>query len=108
MTAIHKAWRLNPFPDDWYLDCAGNAYHGVGQYDKAIAAWEECARRMPDYIWCPLELTSTYMKTGREEKARTQVKEVLRINPKFALGSFAKGVFPESDMALIRKAGLPE
>ena len=105
--AIKRAWRLNPFPDDWYLDAAGSAYHGVGQYEKAAAAWRECARRLPDYIWCPLELTFLYMKTGREEGARAQVKEVLRINPRFRLGDWT-WVFQESDVAHLRKAGLPE
>lgn len=105
---IQKAWRLSPFPEDWYFDALGRTYHGAGRYDEAIAAWNECIRRLPDYIWCRVELTFTYMKTGREEEAREQAKEVLRINPQFSISDWAKMVFPESEVALLRKTGLPE
>jgi TolB-like protein/DNA-binding SARP family transcriptional activator/Tfp pilus assembly protein PilF len=104
---IQKAWRLSPFPDDWYFDALGAAYYGSGRYDEAIAAWNECRRRMPDYLWCRVTLTFAYMKTNRESKAHEVVKEVLRINPHFSSSEWAK-VFADSEIALLRKAGLPE
>ncbi len=105
---IRKAWRLNPYPEDWYFDSLGVAYYGAGRYEEAMAAWRECTRRMPDYIGCPLQLTFLYLKTGREEDARAQAQEVLRINPRFTLSEWATRVYPKSDIALLRKAGLPE
>jgi hypothetical protein len=52
------------------------------------------------------------MMMGREKEARAEAAEVLRINPKFSLDSFAKAV-PYKDQSVIdklynacRKAGL--
>lgn len=105
---IKKAWRLSPYPEDWYFDALGAAYYGAGRYDEAIAAWNECRRRLPEYLWCRVELTFTYMKTNREREAREVAGEILRINPRFRLSEWATQVFPESDVAHLRKAGLPE
>jgi tetratricopeptide (TPR) repeat protein len=66
---IRKAWRLSPFPEDWYFDALGAAYYGAGGSDEAIAAWNECRRRMPDYLWCRVTLTFAYVKTGHETEA---------------------------------------
>ena len=40
---------------------------------------------LPDYIYCNVQLTAAYMLAGEEEKARTQAKQVLRVNPGFSV-----------------------
>ena len=37
-----------------------------------------------------LNLAATYSLLGRDEEARAEAEEVLRINPRFSLESFAK------------------
>ncbi len=104
---ILNAWRLSPFPEDWYFDALGAAYYGAGRYDEAISAWNECRRRMADYLWCRVTLTFAYMKTGHETEAQEVVKEVLRINPHFSIREWSK-VVGDPNAALLRRAGLPE
>jgi tetratricopeptide (TPR) repeat protein len=104
---IRKAWRLSPYPEDWYFDALGAAYYGAGRHDEAISAWNECRRRMADYLWCRVTLTFAYMKTGRETEAHEVVKDILRINPHFSSGEWSK-VVGDSNAALLRQAGLPE
>jgi adenylate cyclase len=60
-----------------------------------------------------LFLAATYSKMGREEEARAEAAEVLRINPKFSLDSYAKRLPPPRDKSRrdayindLRKAGL--
>ena len=51
---------------------------------------------------------------GREEEARAQAKEVVRINPKFSLAHYAKSIHGKDQASEdeyiegLRKAGLPE
>jgi tetratricopeptide (TPR) repeat protein len=104
---IQRAWRLSPFPEDWYFDALGAAHYGAGRYDEAIAAWNECRRRMPDYLWCRVTMTFAYMKAGEEGKAHEVAKEVLRINPRFSSRDWSR-IIGDSNAALLRQAGLPE
>jgi hypothetical protein len=50
-------------------------------------------------------MTTVYSWSGRDEEARAEAAEVLRINPKFSLERFAKRADPELVSAL-HKAGL--
>ncbi len=59
-------------------------------------------------------LARTYVRTGREEEARAEAREILEINPRFSLQDF-QGRYPYKDSALrdaaiadLRKAGLPD
>ena len=112
--AIKKAIRLNPFPPNWYWHCLGFAYCQAGMYEEAVAACKKALRVKPDNLPARLRLAATYSLLGREEAARTEATEVLRIDPKFCLKSFAKGqpYKNQADTELfinaLRKAGLPE
>ena len=58
-----------------------------------------------------LMMTVVYSMSGREEDARAEAAEVLRINPKFSVEKFekrAKGEDKETFIGALRKAGLPE
>jgi len=54
------------------------------------------------------------MKLGREEEARAEAKEVIRIHPKFSLSHYARSVHEKDRSDLndyierLRKAGLPD
>ena len=114
IAAIKKAMRLNPFPPNWYFQQLGFAYCHAGMYEEAIAACQKALHVSPDNLLAHLGLAASYSLSGREEEARAEVEEVLRLSPKFCLERILKG-WPykkQSDKDLIvnalRKAGLPE
>ena len=107
-----KAIRLEPFAPSKYYYHLGGAYLRTGQCDEAISACEEAVRRGRNTPAAYRSATVAYSICGREEEARAAAAEVLRINPKFSLGSYAK-TLPyknKADIDLIigalRKAGL--
>jgi adenylate cyclase len=107
-----KAIRLEPFAPSKYYYHLGGAYLRTGQCDEAISACEEAVRRGSNTPAAYRSATVAYSICGREEEARAAAAEVLRINPKFSLGSYAK-TLPyknKADIDLIigalRKAGL--
>jgi adenylate cyclase len=112
--AIKKAVRLNPLPPTWYWHNLGYACCHAGMYEEAIAAHKNALRLKPDNQLAHVGLAVSYWQSGREEEARAEVEEVLRLNPKFCVERITKG-WPyknQSDKDLIvsalRKAGLPE
>jgi len=109
-----KAIRLNPIPPNQYLFSLGLAYGWTGQYDKAITWCEKATRQLPDSLLARIFMTVVYSYSGREEEARVEAAEILRIQPKFSLKKWEKKVAyknPEDKerlMNALRKAGLPE
>jgi adenylate cyclase len=88
--AYKKAIRLNPIPTNNILFGLGISYAFTGQYEEAIRWCEKAVHQQPDDIFAHLLLAAVYSFSGREEEARTQAAEVLRINPKFSVEKFAK------------------
>jgi tetratricopeptide (TPR) repeat protein len=86
----------------------------MGRLDQAAAAYEESIARNPDHIGPRLGLASCYAELGREDAARAQAAEVLRINPGFTLVKYADSLtYKDPDhaarsLAALRRAGLPE
>jgi adenylate cyclase len=109
-----KAMRLNPFPLIVYYWVLGRAYFMTGQYEKAIATFKKALKRNPDYLTAHIYLAACHSSLDRQTESEAAVKEVLRINPKFSLESYAKRLpFKnkadiELFVAALRKAGLPE
>jgi adenylate cyclase len=110
---FHKnAINLNPFPPSIYFRNIGTAYRLSGQYEKAIPEYRKSLQKNPDDLFTNLALAVCYVSLGREEEARTDAAQVLRIHPEFSLEHFAK-ILPyknqsEIDYAIacLRKAGL--
>ncbi|MDH4204920.1 MAG: tetratricopeptide repeat protein [Desulfobacteraceae bacterium] len=103
-----KAIRLNPIPENMYLYSLGLSYGMTGQYEEAITWCEKAVRQAPDSLWAHIMMTVVYSLSGRDEEARVQAAEVLRINPKFSpKGGFYKDeADTELFMGALRKAGL--
>jgi adenylate cyclase len=84
----------------------------TGRFEEAVSAYKKALQRAPNYIMAHIGLTATYSMMGREEEARAEAAEVLRIDPKFSLDYFAK-TLPNKDQSVTdsivdacRKAGL--
>ena len=107
-----KAIRLNPLGETGNFIHLAIAYRVTGRYEEAVSANKKALQRSPDNIFAHLNLAANYILMGREDEARAEAAEVLRINPKFSLDSFAK-IIPFKDQSVIdnfinalRKAGL--
>ncbi|GAI97092.1 unnamed protein product, partial [marine sediment metagenome] len=87
---LEKAIRLNPFPPGWYLYSLAMAFRDTGRYEEAISACKKVFHREPKNVIARLVLTATYSLSGREEEARAEAAEVLRIDPNYSLERLAK------------------
>jgi len=112
--AIKKAIRLNPLPPDFYWHILGQAYCDVGMYEEAVAACKEALRRYPNSLFTHVRLAQAYALMGRENEARVEVEEVLRINPRYSVEYFRSSTPYKNpaDMELMAdallKVGLPK
>ena len=96
----------------WIL---GDAYYLTGRYEEAIAAFHQALNHKPLVILglsSHLGLAASYSELGREEEARAEIAEVLKINPQFSLEGMRQR-WPYKDpadlervLAALRKAGL--
>ena len=104
--------RLNPIPPHNHLWSLGLSYAFTGQYDEAITWCEKAVRQAPDSLLDRMMMAVVYSFSGRDEEARAEAAEVLRINPKFSLKTWEKKVTykKEADrekiLGALRKAGL--
>jgi adenylate cyclase len=84
----------------------------MGQYEEAITALKRAVNRQPNYLYPHIQLAMIYSELGREEEARAEAAEVLRINPNFSLevmrqiDPFKDQAVLERDLAALRRAGL--
>jgi tetratricopeptide (TPR) repeat protein len=99
------AIRLNPIPPGYYFWSLGLSYGATGQYDQGIAWCQKAIHMEPDSLLARIMMTAVYSWSGRDEEARAQAAEVLRINPDFSLEKFAKKAGP-SLVSALRNAGL--
>jgi adenylate cyclase len=99
------AIRLNPMPPVLYFWSLGLSYGLIGQYQEAITWCEKAVRQEPDSFYARLMMTVVYSWSGRDEDARAQAAEVLRIDPNFSLEKFEKRA-GKSLVDALRKAGL--
>jgi adenylate cyclase len=112
ITMAKEAIRLNPIPPGFYYQNITHLYCLTGQYEEAIKAGKEATRVEPNNFTARALLTVAYSLNGRQEEARIEAAEVLRINPKFRVEHWAKTIpfKNEADRELtigaLRKAGL--
>ena len=87
---FQKVIRLNPFgPAFIYLNL-GSALRMTGRFEESVSAFKKAIQVASDTVGFHIGLAATYIMMGREKEARAEAAEVLRINPKFSLDSFAK------------------
>ncbi len=103
-----KAIRLNPIPPNMYLYSLGLSYGMTGQYNEAITWCEKAVRQAPDSLWARIMMTVVYSLSGRDEEARAEAAEVLRIQPKFSIkkSRYKRETDRERFNGALRKAGL--
>jgi adenylate cyclase len=84
----------------------------MGRYEEAIAAFKRALTRRNPILPAHQFLATIYSRLGREEEARAEVAEILRISPNFSLEVLRQRL-PYKDPAVLerfldglRKAGL--
>jgi len=82
------------------------------KYDEAIPVVKKALNRNPNYLPAYAFLAASYISLGREPEAVAAAEEILRIDPKFSLESYAK-TLPYKNKAdkdkfieALKKAGL--
>jgi adenylate cyclase len=111
LRAIEKAIRLDPAGRDYYGYAIGNAYEQMGRYQDTMEVLKKTLARYPKLLVAHLAITEAYVELGRDQDARAEAAEIMRISPHYALPP------PETswtkDVALnkrwesnLRKAGL--
>jgi tetratricopeptide (TPR) repeat protein len=107
-----KGIRLNPFGAGYIYPNLANVLRMTGRFEEAISTFKKGIGFSPNNIVAHIGLVVTYTMMGRENEARVEAAEVLRINPKFSVDRFAKTIFykdpSEKDKTIdaLRKAGL--
>ena len=109
---LQRAIRLNPLGEAGSFMNLGHAYRVMGRFEEAVLEYKKSLQRSPDNFFAHLSLAATYSMMGREQEARAEAAEVLRLNPKFSVDSYAKRLmFKDQSVTdkfidALRKAGL--
>ena len=109
---LQKSLRLDPLGSPSTFLQLGQALRITGKFEEAVSAFRKTLQRAPDNIIAHIALATTYSMMGREEEAHAEAAEVLRINPKFSVDSYAKRLtFKDQSVTdkfidALRKAGL--
>jgi tetratricopeptide (TPR) repeat protein len=107
-----QALRHTPFNSANHLESVGIVYALAGKPEEAIAPLKQFLSHYPNVLAVHLTLAAVYSELGRDTEARAEVREVLRINPKFSLEVHKERVpikdpaVLERHLADLRKAGL--
>jgi adenylate cyclase len=114
ISLYEKAMRLSPVSDSWYVAGLGWSYFGMGHYEEAISALKRYLNHDPENKIVRASLAAAYIMLGREEEARNEAAEVLRLDPKFSVEAYRKRSQYKNPEDVKRfydallKAGLPE
>ena len=109
---LQKAIRLSPLGSTSNFVFLGHALRMTGRFEEAVSAYKKALQLSAHNIFPHIGLAVTYIQTAREKEARSEVAEILRLNPKFSLDSFAKTLsykdqsVTDNFVDALRKAGL--
>jgi adenylate cyclase len=111
---IQTALRLSPHPPNYYYLHLAVAYRMTEQYDKAYEILRIALARQPENMLLRISMTVVCGLLGREEEARLNAEELLKINPDFSVSRFEKTItipyknrrVVETLVENLRKAGL--
>lgn len=108
---LQKAMRLSPIPLYVCEASLAQCYRTTGQYEQAIAAYRNILKKQPNQLPAQVQLVVALVQAGKEEEARAEAANVLKIDPKFSVESFAK-VLPGNQkfidvlVSCLHKAGM--
>lgn len=107
-----KSIRRDPIPSAPTFFGLCHACWLAGRYEEAVTACKKSLFRSPKNTSAHVFLAVTYISLGRDEEARAELQEVLRINPNFSLERFANAMpyrnksDKDNFIGALRKAGM--
>ena len=107
-----KSIRRDPMPSPSTFFGLCHACWLAGRYEEAVTACKKSLLRSPKNTAAHAFLAVTYISLGRDEEARAELQEVLRINPNFSLERFANAMpyrnksDKDNFIGALRKAGM--
>ena len=111
---LRKAMRLTPSYPSWYIGVLGWALVMSERFGEALEPLSESLKAVPDALGGHLCLAAAFAGLDREQEAKSEAQEILRISPKFslreeqAIHTYKNPADAERFISLLRKAGLPE
>ena len=111
ISTLQRAIRLDPESESVYAGALGIANLFVERYQEAVPLLERHVTAVPTDTFACMMLAAAYSEVGREQDARTQASDVMRLNPQYKLPA-AEGFFPKYPLlarrylADLHKAGL--
>jgi len=105
---FEKAERVDPRDRVLWEGGKAEAYIVMGRYAEAIPIFKAYIVRRPHQSWPRVWLTVAYSELGREQEARAEAVEILRISPQFSLKAEKERyeVLEQRYLNDLRKAGL--
>jgi adenylate cyclase len=109
---IEKGLRLSPRYPVYHLQGLGFAYCVAGRCEEAITISKRSLSFAPTFLGDRFNLAICYVELGRQEEARVEVAEILRLNPNASLEGAKRNMFfkdpavVERLVAALRTAGL--
>jgi adenylate cyclase len=100
---VEKAMRLDPRNRERYLFEEGWAYTQMGRYEEAIPILKRHLARYPNSLGAHEQLVVGYTELGREDEARAEVAEVLRISPNFSVEARMR-MLPQKNQTVLKRA----
>jgi len=112
---LKRAMRLNPHHPFYYLFYLGHSHYLLGNREQAIELMEQVVTRAPYFLPVRRHLAVLYEEAGRNEEAKAQTSEVLRIFPGASIEDERERCFYRWEPALmdrffygLRESGMPE
>jgi adenylate cyclase len=109
LRAAQKAMRLDPARQDIYAFEIGTAYDGMRRYREAVSFLQQNLAAYPNNLVARLILADAYVELGRDDDARAEAAEIMRISPHFDLASLRRTKDEATNkrwVTALRKAGL--
>ena len=111
---IKRALRLSPMPNAIRFGVLGTAQRNAKLYQEAVATFEECLRRFPDFVHAHTSLAIVYGMMGNLQAAKTEIQKTLKVDPSYTVQRFINPNFYRSSSIMeqcakiLKEIGLPE
>ena len=99
--AAEKAMRLDPSGQEAYSYEVGLAYVLLERYQAAITVFKRHLAAYPNSLYAHLDLVIAYTELGRDQEARAEAAEVMRISPQYVVPTPESGLL--KDVALNKR-----
>jgi adenylate cyclase len=82
---VEEAARLDPIPSPMFFGHRASAYRSSGRYEKSIEEAKRAIKAEPKYLFAYIHLIASYIALERDQEARTDAAELLKIYPKTSI-----------------------